>query len=56
MDSAIALFLFPQFEGLLEEQQKKFIDELVSLTFIADPQGLKQRAATFFHIPVWGSA
>ena len=54
MDSAIALFLFPQFEGLLEEQQKKFVERTGLSAVHCDPKGLKHRAATFFHINAWG--
>ena len=50
MDSAIALFLFPQFEGLREDQQISFVKDLVARETVRDPVQFRRRAATFFHI------
>ena len=56
MDSAIALFLFPQFEGLREDQQISFVKEVVAQGVVRDPEQFRRRAATFFHINPKGLA
>jgi MoxR-like ATPase len=55
MESAVSMYLFPQLEGLLEETQKAFIAELLTLESIVDKDRLKQNAAMFFHITLKGS-
>jgi MoxR-like ATPase/PAS domain-containing protein len=54
IDSPIAMYLFPQFEGLREEQQREFINALMALPFIPNPLHFKHRAIAFFNIPSWG--
>lgn len=56
IDSAIALFLFPQFEGLREDQQISFVKDLVAQGIVRDLEQFRRRAATFFHINPKGLA
>ncbi len=48
----ITMYVFPQFEGLLEEEQITFINDMKSLKFIKDKDYLKQSASEFFGINI----
>ena len=48
----IAMYVFPQFEGLPEEEQITFIKDMISLKFIKEKDYLKQSASEFFGINI----
>ena len=50
--SPIIMYILPQFEGLLEENQIDFIKKITSLDFIPNTQELKHFASEFFGIDV----
>ena len=49
---AIIMYVFPQFEGLVEDQQIKFVKDILGLKFIDQPEFLKQFASDFFGIDI----
>ncbi|MEA1993393.1 MAG: AAA family ATPase, partial [Euryarchaeota archaeon] len=48
--SAVTMYVMPQFEGMLEKDQKEFIKELSGKDFIKDEDRLKDFASEFFGI------
>lgn len=48
----ITMYVFPQFEGLLEEEQITFIKDMISLKFIKEEDYLKESASEFFGINI----
>lgn len=49
---ALVMYVLPQFEGLIEEEQIGFIGELMELNFIGDAERLKRFASDFFSIDI----
>lgn len=49
---ALVMYVLPQFEGLIKDEQEGFIHELMELDFIGDHEWLKQFASDFFSIEI----
>jgi len=50
--SAIIMYVFPQFEGLVEDEQIEFIREIMSLDFMNSREELKHFAADLFDLDI----